>query len=146
MPNWTSITPEDVAKAGSPEILAAAEAKSAGSTVEMIADAVSAVRGAVSTGNALDVDATKVPNSLKALTARIAFYSMMTDVLMMELTIDQRKSRDMDASRLNRITDEKLRFEVPDNSGGSAEMQQSGGTQVFNMQPRKTGREKQSGL
>ena len=146
MPNWTSLTPEDVAKAGSPDILAAAEAKAAGSTVEMIADAVSAVRGAVSTGNALDVDATKVPNSLKALTARIAFYSLMTDVLVMELTVDQRKSRDMDASRLNRITDEKLRFEVPDNSGGSAEMQQSGGTQIFNMQRRQTGRGRQSGL
>ena len=123
MSNWTSIAEADLRKVGDESVIDAAVAKSASSVDEAIADAVSAVRGAVSAGNQLDIDPTKVPESLKALTARIAFYSLMTDLLFMELTHSQSDSRKFDHSRLNRITDEKLRFEQPDVAGGSAEMQ-----------------------
>ena len=120
--NWTSITSGDVNAAGSPEIIAAAEAKSPGATVEAIADAVAEVRQAVSAGNALDVDVTRVPNSLKRLTARRAFFALV-DVLQADLGTDQRETKKNDQSRLNRLIDEKLRVEAPDNSAGHGEMQ-----------------------
>jgi hypothetical protein len=39
------------------------------------------------------------------------------------LTDDQRDTRRNDNSSLLRINDDKLKFELPDNAGGSAEMQ-----------------------
>lgn len=129
MPKWTIIADTDVAKVGAPEIIAAAEAKTAGATVEAIADAVSAVRGACSTGNTLDADTAKVPNSLRALTARMAFWQLAA-LASVALTTDEAKQRDMDASRLNRISDQKVRFETPD-VPSSGEMQQAGGIDVI---------------
>lgn len=123
MSNWTSISSADLEKIGAASVIAKAEQFSPGSTVEQIADAVAAVRAAVSTGNALDIDVTKVPNSLKALTGRIAFFALM-DLVRMALTTSQADVRRFDQSRLNRILDEKIRVESPDNAAsGSGEIQ-----------------------
>lgn len=127
--NWTALTSADLQKVGPPAVIAAAEAQSPTATAEAIADAVSAVRGACSTGNSLDIDTTKVPNSLKALTARMALWALY-DILQLELTQDQRDSRKADQSRINRITDLRLRFETPDNAG-VGEMQQAGGIETI---------------
>lgn len=89
---------------------------------EAIADAVSRVRGAISTGNELDADPTKVPNSIKGLTIRIALFALM-ERIGYALTEDQRDTRRNDNSYLLRINDSKIRFERPDNPAGDAEMQ-----------------------
>ena len=66
--NWTPITADDLKAAVNGQIIDAATSSSTGlnnPVAECIADAVSAVRGAISTGNVLDADPTKVPNSLR---------------------------------------------------------------------------------
>ena len=120
--NWTSITTLDVQKAGPPEVIAAAEAKTPGATAEAIADAVADVRDAISPGNSLDLDATKVPNSLKRLTTRRAFFALAA-VIQYELNKDLAELKNMDERRLNKITDQQRRVEEPDNPDGQAEIQ-----------------------
>jgi hypothetical protein len=80
------------------------------------------VRAACSTGNQLDADATTVPNSLKALTIRIALFALM-ERISYPLGEDQRDTRRNDNSYLLRINDDHLKFETPDNPAGDAEMQ-----------------------
>jgi len=145
MSNWTQIAISDLQETIDPGIIAAAEARTPGATLARIAGAVSTVRGAVSTGNDLDADSTRVPNSLKDLTARLAAWALL-DFLMMELSDDQRESRKYDQSRLNRITDKKIRFELPDNPGGSAEMEQSETVRIINPVRKLTSRRQLSGL
>ena len=78
--------------------------------LECIADAVASVRAAVSTGNVLDADPTKVPNSLKGLTVRHAGYALLQRIGV-SLSADQVDSRKEDRSRLNRISDAKVEVE-----------------------------------
>jgi len=123
--NWTSITTDTLKAAGHGALIDAAQSAAAGSVdpvAESIADAVSRVRAACSAGNQLDVDATTVPNSLKGLAIRIALFSLM-ERINYPLSVDQRDSRKNDNSYLIRISDDKLRFELPDTAAGNAEMQ-----------------------
>ncbi len=132
MPNWTAISTDDLKAVVSGVIIDTANASFTGlndPVSECIADAVSAVRGAISTGNVLDRDTTKVPNSLRALTSRMAAFALMERV-QIDLSADQRTTRVGDQSRLNRITDNKLRFEQADNPAGSAEMQPGSGIET----------------
>ena len=125
MSNWTQITEDTLKAAGHAAIIDAAQTAGVGGVdpvVESIADAVSRVRAACSTGNQLDIDPTKVPNSVKGLTIRIALFSLM-ERINYPLTADQRDTRRNDNSALLRINDDRLKFELPDNAGGSAEMQ-----------------------
>jgi len=122
MGNWIAIQASDVQKAGPIAVVTTAETQQNGATVEAIATATAEVRQALSTGNALDIDPTKVPNSLAKLTARRAFFALC-EVLSMELTKDQADTKRNDQSRLNRLVDEKIRVEQPDNPNGTAEMQ-----------------------
>jgi hypothetical protein len=128
MSNWTSITIDSLKAAGHAAIINAAQTAGIGGVdpvAESIADAVSRVRAACSTGNQLDADATKVPNSLKGLTIRIALFSLM-ERISYPLGEDQRETRRTDNSYLIRINDDRLRFELPDNAAGNAEMQRAG--------------------
>ncbi len=125
MSNWTSITIDTLKAAGHGAIVDAAQTAGIGGidpVAESIADAVSRVRAACSTGNQLDADPTKVPNSVKSLTVRIALFALM-ERINYPLTEDQRDTRRNDNSSLLRINDDKLRFELPDNPAAGAEMQ-----------------------
>jgi hypothetical protein len=123
--NWTSITIDNLKAAGHGVIVDAAQTAGIGGidpVAESIADAVSRVRGACSTGNQLDADATKVPNSLKGLAIRLALFALM-ERINYPLSEDQRDSRRNDNSYLLRINDDELKFELPDAPAGNAEMQ-----------------------
>jgi hypothetical protein len=123
--NWTTITIDTLKAAGHGALIDAADSAAAGSVDpvgESIADAVSRVRAACSAGNQLDADSTTVPNSLKGLTIRIALFALM-ERINYPLGEDQRDTRRNDNSYLLRISDDRLRFEIPDTAGGNAEMQ-----------------------
>lgn len=149
MSNWTAITSDHLKASGYGTVVDRAQSQAAGSIdpiVEAIADAVSRVRAACSTGNALDVDSTKVPNSLKGLTIRIAFFSLC-ERIGLPLSEDQRESRKNDNSYLLRISDSKMRFEAPDTAAGSAEMQRSDGIETVSQTNRdQYSREGMAGL
>lgn len=146
--NWTAITADDLKAIAYGGIIDAANSQATGynnPVAEAIADAVATVRGAISTGNVLDQDITKIPNSLRSLACRIAVFALM-ERLQIELTQDQRATRQSDQSRLNRITDQKLRFETADNAGGSGEMQPGANIQTVQSGNRGNDRETLRGL
>jgi hypothetical protein len=125
MSNWTSITIDTLKAAGHGAIVDAAQTAGIGGVdpvAESIADAVSRVRAACSTGNQLDADTTKVPNSVKGLAIRIALFALM-ERINYPLSEDQRDTRRNDNSTLLRINDDRLKFERPDTAAGGAEMQ-----------------------
>jgi hypothetical protein len=125
MSNWTSITIDSLKAAGHAAIIGAAQTAGIGGVdpvAESIADAVSRVRAACSAGNQMDANPAAVPNSVKGLTIRIALYALM-DRIGYSLSEDQRDTRRIDNSYLLRISADKLRFELPDNAAGNAEMQ-----------------------
>jgi len=129
MSNWTAITVDSLKAAGHGAIITAAQTASIGGqdpVAEAIADAVARVRGACSTGNAMDADPAKVPNSVKGLTIRIALFALL-ERINYPLSEDQRDTRRNDYSFLLRINDDRLKFEQPDVAAGSAEMQEGGG-------------------
>ena len=133
MSNWTAIT-DTIVKTGktttfltSVQSLAASRSE-ADPLPEMIADVTATIRGAASNGNRLDVDATKIPNSLKGLALRMIL-RRLKDYLEYALTPDEVKQAADDSSYLNRIIDEKIRFELPD-TPGTDEMQVSPSIQV----------------
>jgi hypothetical protein len=123
--NWNPITIDDLKAAGHGDMITAAQTTAVGSVdpvATAIAGAVARVRGAIQTGNQLDIDPARVPNSLRELTLRTAIFALV-ERIQIPLNVDQRETKKNDCSYLNRITDQKLRFERPDNAGGSAEMQ-----------------------
>ena len=128
MSNWTSITADDLKAAGHGLIVDRAQTTATGTVdpvAEEIANAVARVRRAVAAGNPVDADPTKVPMSLKALTARMAIFALM-ERIRVPLSDDQKKSREFDNSDLLRIADRKGLVEAPDNLGESAVPQRFG--------------------
>jgi hypothetical protein len=75
----------------------------------------------------------------------MAVFSLM-ERLQIELTQDQRATRQSDQSRLNRITDQRLRFENADNPGGSGEMQPGANVQTVQCGNQGNDRETLRGL
>jgi len=125
MSNWTTITEDNLKASGHSAIVEAAQTAGIGGVdpvAESIADAVSRVRAACSTGNQLDADPTRVPNSLKGLAIRLALFALM-ERINFPLGEDQRETRRIDNSYLLRIGDDQLKFELPDTADGNAEMQ-----------------------
>jgi hypothetical protein len=125
MSNWTSITVDNLKASGYGFIVDQARGKSVGGVdpaVECIADAVNRIRRAVAAGNFLDTDQTKVPNSLRDVAVRIAFYALKMR-LGVSLSEDERAQKRSDDSDLLRIADTKVRVEVPDNPNGENPMQ-----------------------
>lgn len=114
--NWTILTADDLKAAGHGTIIDRAQTAAVGGTdpvVEEIANAVSRVRRAVASGNPLDANAAKIPNSLKALTVRMAVFALM-ERIRFPLSRDQETTRKEDYSDLLRITDRKSLVETPD--------------------------------
>jgi len=133
MSNWTAISIDSLKAAGHGALVDAAQTAGVGGVdpvAESIADAVSRVRAACSTGNQLDADVTRVPNSLKGLAIRVALYALM-ERIGYSLSEDQRDTRRNDNSMLLRINDDKLRFETPDMPAGDAEMQAGDGMETI---------------
>ena len=149
MPNWTVITEDDLKSFVLAAYIEQARTLAPGANdpvVEFIADAVASVRAAVSTGNALDADPTKVPNSLKGVTVRHAAFALLQRIGV-SLSPDQVDSRKEDRSRLNRISDDKVEVEKADNvAPGSAEMQTGPAVDIINPPRQRTSRERTSGL
>jgi hypothetical protein len=139
MSNWTPITIDNLKAAGYGFIVDQARTKATGGidpATEAIADVVSKIRGACSAGNQLDADPAKVPNSLKGMTVRMAFFALM-ERLQLPLNEDQRDTKRNDNSYLLRINDNKIHFETPDVPAGSAEMQKGDSMETITHTPRK---------
>jgi hypothetical protein len=128
MPNWTPIVQADISGSKIGDYLTAALADGF-DLPGTIADVVSRIRSAVSKGNVLDADPTKIPNSLKGL-ARSMVVLRMKDFLDQSLTDTDKVLAQQDNSYLIRICDERLKFEQADNPAGSAEMQSPAPIQV----------------
>ena len=128
MPNWRSISLADLYAIKSAGIVDTARTVSlangqADPSIEAISGAVSRVRAAISVGNTLDVDPTKVPNSLVVLTSRIAV-RILKGRAEMDVTKQDELDEVADRTYLARIADKEhpIQFETADNPSGSAEM------------------------
>lgn len=149
MPRWTALSSDHLKAAGHGEIIEQAGTLATGAldpVDEALADAAARVRRAVSTGNVLDADAAKVPNSLKGVAVRLALYGLC-ERIGLPLTDDQKEQRRNDNSDLKRITDNRMRVEAPDVADASGEMQAIGGAvEAVNVPRRLTGRGRTAGL
>ncbi len=147
MPNWTSITIDDL-KANSLGFVVDKARTTASGDVdvagEAIGQAVARVRRAI-TGSPLDADTTTVPMSLKGVAVRMALYTLM-ERIRLPLSDDQRETRKADTSDLLRLSDKRIPVERPDNGAGTAEMSPPSGIVIVNAPTRLTGRERTSGL
>ena len=148
MPNWITITADHLKAAGHGAIVDKASTTAIGD-IDPVGEAIEAatarVRRAVNSGNALDADTTKVPNSLRAVTIRLALYDLM-ERIRFPLSEDQKESRKSDTSDLLRISDKGIPVEKPDHPAGSAEMQESSSIASVGVPRRQTGRGRCSGL
>ena len=148
MGNWTSITSDDIKAVGYGMIVDKARTMAVGGVdpaIEAIANAVARVRRAVATGNIMDIDATKVPNTLKGVTVKLALYDLMRR-LRLGLSHDESEDERNQISDLKRIQDDRAPVENPDTPGGSAEMQHGNMVAAIRPPRRQTGRDKCSGL
>ena len=124
--NWVLITVDDLKAVAPGELVAAAQALvlpgQPDPVLAAIADAVAAVRRAVGAGgNALDAEMAAVPGSLRGLTARTTIFALR-ERMELALTADQRTTRAADAETLQRISEQRIRVEAPDQptTGGGA--------------------------
>ena len=146
--NWIAITIDDLKAVAFGGMIDAAQAAAAGThdpVAEAMADAVAAVRGAISAGNVLDADVTTVPRSLRSLTARTAAFALMERV-QMDLSVDQRTTRQADLARLQQIGAQKVRFEQADVPAGAGEMQPGAGVETVAPGNRGHSREELRGI
>jgi hypothetical protein len=131
MSNWTSIN-ETMVRTGKLSVFMnamqarAAAASEANPLPNMISGVVSRIRRAIVHGNVLDVDPTKIPNSLVDLATRL-IQRRIKSYLNQELTKEESAQADDDRADLNQIVANKTPFETPDVPAGDAEMQSGGG-------------------
>jgi len=117
MSNWISLTNDDLKSAGYGAIVDKAQTLAVGGVdpvADHLANAVARVRNAIAVTNAVDVDPTKVPRSLKDLTARLVLFALMNRIGL-PLSQDQRDQRTTDNADLKQIAERKVRVELPDN-------------------------------
>ena len=150
MSNWTSITSGLVTAGKSSSLLASVQSLAAARgdadpTPEMIAEVTATVRACVSSGNRLDQDTTKIPNSLKALAIRMITLRLK-DYIEMDMSPFEKGQADADRDYLNRINADQIRFEEPDQPAGSAEMQPGNAMEIASRRPREMTRGKMRGL
>lgn len=123
MSNWITIVADDLAGAKIAAFMTTAVANGF-NQAEAIADVTARIRSAVNSGNVLDADTTKIPQSLKGMAVRMVV-ALAKAHIEYPLTADEKTLQSDDSGFLRRIIDEKLKFETPDNPAASAEMQQS---------------------
>ncbi len=127
MSRWTTLTIDHLKAAGYGSLVDRARSLSVGAIdpgQEAIDNATARIRRAVSKANALDVDTTKVPNSLKGVAEKLAIYDLMERIGMPLSSDQEQKLRDI-TSDLNRISDDGIKVEAPDEAAGTGEMQPS---------------------
>jgi hypothetical protein len=83
----------------------------------------------VSPGNILDQDTTKVPDSLKGVTEKLALFDLMQRIGL-PLSDDQKQVQRDITSDLNRISDKRTRVEEPDMPDAGGEMQPTPSPQI----------------
>ena len=128
--NWTGITSDHVKAAGHGAIVDRARSMATGSidpVTQAITGATARVRRAVSTGNVLDADPTKIPASLESVTIRLVLWDLM-ERIGLPMSDDQKETRRDDISDLKRITDNRTRVETPDTPAANAECNRQGQT------------------
>ncbi|MGB8355779.1 MAG: hypothetical protein WCD79_17910 [Chthoniobacteraceae bacterium] len=125
MSNWITLNSDDLIAAKHSTLINALRTSGAGvndPVVEAIAEVTATVRAAVSAGNALDADTTKIPASWRGRAVRMIVRLLKSRIEYPESAGEQRQAQE-DAAFLTRSIDQKLRFEAPDNPDASAEMQ-----------------------
>ena len=126
MSNWTIITADNLKASGHGAVIDKARSTAIGGidpVAQEIESAVARVRRAIATGNSLDANPAKVPNSLQAVTIRLAIFALM-ERIRFPLSEDQKDTKRNDNSDLIRIHDAKERVEIPDDiAAGDAEIQ-----------------------
>jgi hypothetical protein len=149
MSRWITITPDHLKAAGHGALMDRAQTLAVGGLdpiPEAIDDATMRIRLAVSTGNVLDIDPTKIPASLKGMACRLCLYALQERIGM--LTPSQRAEAERPIqSDLNRISDEKKKVDLADNPESTASVAPTGmKAQAVNVPRRQTGRWRTSGL
>ena len=119
MSNWISITKQALYDSKAAAFIDAADsvqlgAGQAGRSTGVIADVVAEIRRKVARCNALDQDATKIPEGLKTLAADL-IVARLKIALEQELTDDEKQGLDRHERELNRIADGKDLVDPPDN-------------------------------
>jgi len=125
---WTTITEDDLKAAGHGTLIDRARDQAVGDVdpvPEDIANAIARVRRAVSAGNPLDSDATKVPGSLKDVTVRRALFALMRRIRF-PLSEDDRKIREEDSQDLQQLAEKKVLVEAPDDTDATLAPQNRG--------------------
>ena len=149
MPRWIAITADHLKAAGYGTIVTRAQTLAAGSVdpvTEAIANAVARVLRAVAPGNVLDADPSKIPASFKGLAEKLALYALMERIGVPLTPQQEQVMRDI-TSDLNRTADNKTKVELADNPAPSPTFAATGmKAEALNVPPRKTGRERTSGL
>jgi hypothetical protein len=145
MSNWITLTPDYLKAAGHGALIDSASTVAVGGVdpaMEAIANATARVRRAVSAGNILDLNTTKIPDSLKGLAEKLAIYDLM-ERIGLPRSQDQRDSFNAIQSDLKRITDNRQRVEAADNPDGAGEMQPSPSPSIAPRRRRFTWRDEQ---
>ncbi|GEM_PF-2576392 len=132
MPNWITITADDLKAAGHGALVDQARTVAIGAVdpvTEEIENAIARVRRAIAQGgNALDADPSKIPLSLKSIVNHLVLYAL-SERIGLSLSDDQKETRRNDNSDLLRIADPNkfTPIETPDTPAGQGEMQTPGG-------------------
>ncbi len=149
MSRWITITVDHLKAEGHGALMDRARTVAVGGidpVTQAITGATARVRRAVSPGNILDADDTKVPASLQDVTIRAAIYSLMRRIHL-PLSKDDSDQKRTDDEELISISKNKTKVELPDDPAASAEMQESGGNiEARGVPRRQTGRDRTSGL
>lgn len=125
---WITLIADDLKAAGYGTILASAQATPVGDVdpvVDVLASATARVRRAVSAGNAVDTDVSKIPRSLKSVGVRMAIYALM-ELIGLSLSEDQRETRKLDMKDLTDLATRQIRVEEPDHADAAAVPQNRG--------------------
>jgi phage gp36-like protein len=141
MPNWTSITVDDLKDAKVSALIEALRTKGLGvgqddPVEEITANVIARIRAEIKgcAQNVLDTDATKIPNDLKSLACRM-IYREMASRLQVELTPDERDERSDDVRYLERIAECEVPVAAPDNPETTPSIQSGSAAEIVTDRP-----------
>lgn len=148
MPRWFALSTDFLKATAHGDLIDRARSLATGGVdpvTEAIANAVARVRRAIAPGNVLDLDAAKIPGSLKGAAEKLAIYDLMERIgLPDSYWAGPRKDI---LSDLNRIADNKTKVELADDAESTATFAPTGQkVTAVNVPRRQTGRDNTSGL
>lgn len=151
MPNWVTITTDDLEDTKVAPLVEALRTAALGASQddpveEMIATVVARIRAEVAgcSRNLVDSDTTKIPADLKRLACRMVVFEMMGR-LQLPLNEDERDERRQDVRYLERISRCEVPVATPD-SAAAPEVQQAGGFEQVGTTTRQATRRTMRGL